>query len=245
MVDPVIAGVFLKWEASEAILAQTLFEKGSIKFGSFEIKNPKLSPSPVYMDLRTADNPKPGPLGALEIEMIAREMFRVVKENGIEYDFVCGVPNAGEPIAEAFRGLVPNRAKRKGVLRKTGEGDNRVVSDFKTSRGFWAGLKEFFCAKGDACRVLILDDVVSGADSKLEAIKAVKGAGYEVAGLAIAIDRGQGGAEYLEKLGYKVFYWKKLSELLGFYYLLGAISWHQRAEILKYIERTRKIIAAS
>ncbi|MFY9457673.1 MAG: phosphoribosyltransferase family protein, partial [Candidatus Spechtbacterales bacterium] len=157
--------------------------------------------------------------------------------SGIEYDFVCGIPNAGEPIAEAFRGLLDKGKQYKARLIKRGSGDSRRVSRFRICTRAKA--------KQTAKRVLLLDDVVSGADSKLEAIEAVKKAGYEIVAIAIAIDREQGGAEYLEKLGYKVFCWKGLSELLSFYYLLGVISWHRRAEVLKYIERTKLTIAPS
>ena len=240
--NPAVAAFSLEWEIREAYLAQMLYEKGAIKFGSFELKNPDLSPSPIYIDLRTKDNPKPGPLRDGDIGEIAQELLRTVSSNGLEYDFVCGIPNAGEPITKAFMALTPKGSKRRAFLQKSGEGDKRVISSFKASIGFWCTLKKFF-GKQTPKRVLLVDDVVSGADTKLEAARVVEEAGYEVAGFSIAVDREQGGVEYLESLGYKVFCWKELSELLRFYYLTGAISWGKKSEILKYIERTKPIIA--
>lgn len=230
-----VAGVSLGWEIKEAYLARMLYEKGAIKFGNFELKNPDLSPSPIYIDLRTKDNPKPGPLREGGIKEIAQELLRVVSISGLEYDFVVGVPNAGEPMAEAFRNLLEEGEKYKAQLKKKGLGDSRRISSFKKcSRGR---------AKNNAKRVLIVDDVISGADTKIEAVKAVEEAGYKVAGLINCVDREQGGVEYLENLGLKVLCWKKLSELLRFYYLTGVISWRKKAQILKYIERTKSKIA--
>jgi orotate phosphoribosyltransferase len=52
--------------------------------------------------------------------------------------------------------------------------------------------------------VVVLDDVVTGGDSTLKAIKAIKDAGGKVAFVAVLVDRQEGGRAKIELMGHRV-----------------------------------------
>lgn len=71
---------------------------------------------------------------------------------------------------------------------------------------------EGFFEKGD--RIVLLDDVISSARSKLEAIEILEGAGVEVTDLVVLIDRESGGREEIERRGIRFHTFARISELL-------------------------------
>lgn len=221
----------LNWPAHKGDTALNIFENGGIQLGSFEVKNPDLSPSPIYIDLRMPGNG--GPLTGYTINRIAVELFFALTDPH-DYDLVAGIPNAGTPIANRLYDMILYDAKDRCVSRasfeKQGEGEGRRIVKFFSPHGG---------------KALIVDDVISGADTKLEAAYAVEKSGCTVSSFAVCVDREQGGVERLKELGYKVVSAYKISELLEFYMLLGVITNEKRHEIMHYIERTKKIIAAS
>jgi len=232
----------LDWTHSKGALAYHLHEKGAVKTGRFEIKNKKLSPSPIYFNLRTKQHPRePGLLLDEDVKQIGKalfnEVFQEAVRSGLEFDFVAGIPDAGTPFAAAFRENLTNGGYYRAGLHKIGSGDSRRIENFYVVQPTWQGHK--------GKRVLIIDDVISGGDTKFEAIKAVEDAGYKVAGVVVLIDREQGGSEELEKRGYKVISVFKLSKLLLFYLATSRIFRNNFEEIMGYIDRSKKIIAAS
>lgn len=229
-----VSGISIKWLSSEALLAKRLYEVGAIKFGSFEVKNPKLSPSPLYINLRTRSHPDPerqGPLGRAELSMIAMEIFRIVDENSIAFDFVCGVPNAGTPIAESFCDLISDKKRSyKCVMEKKvyGEEETFLIAELSGN-----------LIKRGKHRLLLLDDVISGADTKLKAIEVAEKAGYIVSAVAVLVDREQGGFDELQRRGYRVVCWKKLTDLLWFYFNTASISLYRVEEVIDYISKNK------
>lgn len=224
----------LDWPELKGALAQDLYEKEMAQIGRFNLKNPKLSPSPIYFNFRTPDNPNPGPLTQFDINRLGSELFQVVG-NRINFSMVAGIPYAGEPFAVQFSTTYfEDGEKFIAHFYKTGSGDSRRISGFTAP----AGSKE-----GDS--VLIIDDVLAGADTKFEAIKVVEDAGYKVAAIVVIVDREQGGLHVLQKRGYRTISVFRLSQLLAFYVLTEQIPIERFGEIMGYIERSRKIIAAS
>jgi len=226
-----IPSICLRTYASEAILALRLFDIGAIKFGSFDLKNPALSPSPVYLNLRDEHHPEEesrGPLAQLDFEMIAGELFRVIKASGVEYDLISGIPYAGEPISKEFARFLPNGDSKNLKLVKSGKGKSRKISRVINPEKYSEG------KAGN--RVLLLDDVVSGADSKFEAINALEAVGYEIAALAVLVDREQGGSKKLTDAGYKFICWKTLTDLMDFYLCRVRVSWEEFKAVKKYIK---------
>lgn len=66
-------------------------------------------------------------------------------------------------------------------------------------------------------RLLIIDDLITEADTKFEAIQAAESLGYKLAGVAVLIDREQGGAKQLEARGYPLHAALKITKLLDYY----------------------------
>lgn len=214
-------------------LALTLFDLGAFqdktksKNGAgFKLKlhekNPRAPLSPIYLNLRTPDNPKPGPLTPEAVNEIGKILYQIAQKHRLKYDRVVGVPRAGDPLTEAFYKM---SGKKGSLLRlsKIEEATGRQVSQ----------IIEGGYEVGDG--VLLIDDLITKADSKLEAIKILEEEGLQVIGILLLVDREQGGSEQLRKMGYDVYTVFTLSELLKFYLQAGKISQELFNEIKEYL----------
>jgi len=83
--------------------------------------------------------------------------------------------------------------------------------------------------------VLVVDDLVTGADSKLEAIKVLEDNGLIVKDVAVVFDREQGGADQLAEKGYTLHAALKIKSTLRFYADIGKITIDQLKRILDYL----------
>lgn len=164
-------------------------------------KQPDAPLSPYYLNLRTPENPKPGPLTAELVSEIGDALYTTVSRHGGRrwHDRVAGVPHAGDPLARAY-------ARVSGVpllrLNKITDGEHRSI----------AGHPEGNFLRGE--RVLLIDDLITKADSKLEAIAVLTAGGLNTYGAAVILDREQGGSHELRRLGYSLFSILTLSEFL-------------------------------
>jgi len=190
--------------------------------------NPDAPKSPFYINLRTRDNPKPGPLTPSVVDAIGRQLFEYAESLGLEYDCVAGIPNAGDPIAEAFWNAIPSE-KEVGLLKlgKSGTADHRLVE----------GIISGHYRKGQ--RVLLIDDLVTKAHTKKEAAEAVRKAGLLVAAILVLVDREQGGAEELEEAGFDFYSVFKITEFLDILHVTGRISAEMNKEIKKYLAENK------
>ena len=223
----------MRMTSDERALALNLFDIGAVKFGEFKLKlhvdQPDAPLSPIYFDLRTPDNPKPGPLTPEVMGAVGQVLNKEALRLGLTFDHIAGIPNAGDPFAQAFNnavgsdGLTPaNRLhfhKEEGAQRRIGalHGEN--------------------FSPGES--VLLIDDLVSQAKTKFEAIKSVEKAGLKVAGILVLLDRGQGGRQQLEKAGYRVFAVHQMSNLLAFYVEESRISQGKADEVQTYVQANR------
>jgi len=87
--------------------------------------------------------------------------------------------------------------------------------------------------------VLVLDDLVTEADTKLEAIAALEEAGLRVSALIVLLDREQGGSEELARRGYALHSIFTLSGLLYFYLQEGVLGLSKYDEVKAYLEASR------
>ena len=71
--------------------------------------------------------------------------------------------------------------------------------------------------------VLVIDDVVSHAESKLEAIRVLEANGLRVRDVAVLVDREQGGPEQLAAEGYTLHAAVRISELLEHWRATGGM----------------------
>ncbi len=208
-------------------LARQLLEIGAVKFGSFQLKLHETKPdaplSPIYFNLRTEDNPNPGPLTARELDLIAKIFARMIMQQVLRFDGICGIPNAGTPLAQVLG--VQCTAHPLVTLRKTtGESSRKI--DAVLDRG---GL-------GSGARILLLDDVITGADTKKEALAVLREAGFQVTELLVVVDREQSdGVATLAADDCTTRAIFTMSELLDFYVHIGWITPDKQAEVLAYI----------
>ena len=83
--------------------------------------------------------------------------------------------------------------------------------------------------------VLVIDDVVSGADSKLESIAVLKDQGLVVRDVAVLVDREQGGSAQLAGAGYHLHAVLRLRELLVYWNSTGALDPSTFLRVTNYI----------
>ena len=81
------------WNKSGGSTAWQIFDEGGVQFGSFQLKNPELSPSPIKFNLRTPLNG--GTLLQTTINRIGTELFIASSAVAIAFDLVVGIPRAG------------------------------------------------------------------------------------------------------------------------------------------------------
>lgn len=192
-------------------LAMRLFDLGAIKFGEFRLKLHETQPdaplSPIYANLRTADHPKnPGPLDTRAMELIGKlYQERLVPA---EFDCFADIPDAGAPFGDQVEQLLIRLGETKQRLRLTKafrEDGSRYITD-EVQGDF---------KPGDRC--ILFDDLITGADTKLEAIKALEAQGLIVVAVVVVLDREQGGSTQLEQAGYPVYALLGLDDLLDMF----------------------------
>lgn len=183
-------------------------------------KNPDAPLSPFYLNLRTPDNPKPGPLTPELVRESAQHLWALATEQRAhDVHCVAGVPRAGDPFARAL-------SERVGIplltLRKEESGARRAVAGIAGS-----------VTPGH--KALLLDDLVTKADSKLEAIGVLEGAGLAVRAVLVLVDREQGGAAELNARGYALHALFTITALLDLYVTEGRMTDAERADIVTYL----------
>lgn len=222
-------------------LARSLQEVDAIKLrkdgeDGFRLKihqtNPDAPLSPIFLNLRTPEITTHGE-GTLTAEVVAevgQEMYELVNRLGIEYDHIAGIPNAGVPFSKAFARTGQERGTdiSQLTLHKEGTDNTRRITE-QVDGDF---------QPGDS--VLLVDDLVTHAGTKLEAIKAVREAGLRVSDLVVLVDREQGGVEELNRNEVATHAVFTLSQMLEQYRAEGSISEEIYREIKDYLEADSK-----
>ncbi len=207
-------------------LARTLFEIGAVKFGAFKLKSHEKDPtaplSPIYLDLRTPEN-KGGPLTQPILNMIGNEFKRLVERSRIPYAKVSGIPHAGEPLAGAFLDAIQDPLIGAIMMEKIEGPDGRRIG--KVLNG----------ADRTNDRVLLFDDLITKADSKLEAVASLEKSGFTVRDVVVVVDREQGGNRQLDAHGILLHAVFRLSELMELYVAHGMIPAEKRDEVTTYL----------
>lgn len=177
-------------------LALELLDHGVVKFGEFWLKlheeKPDAPLSPIYIDLRV-------------IRSVPHLMRRVVctyedQVSDLVFDCYADVPTAATPIVSIL-----------SFITRTPMVSPRMDSKTHGAPGKIDGIVN----QGQV--VLLVDDLVTTADSKLKAISILKDLGLRVYDVVVLIDREQGGVQKLERQGYRCHAVFKLSELVGLY----------------------------
>ncbi len=214
------------FERERELFADRLFECGAIRFGKFKLKLHEREPdaplSPIYLSLRVLENG--GPLTPLDV-FLASGLFRdIIFENDIEFGCVAGLPRAGEPFAWEIARILDKPLMR--FIKKEGNGFRKISSIVMND-----------CKPGTS--VLLIDDLITEADTKKEAINLCRFAGLKVAGIIVLVDREQGGSNELKKIGCPFYAVFTLSELLDRYVAKDFIDEKRRDKVLSYIKSDR------
>jgi len=219
-------------------LGMALFDIGAIKFGAFKLKlhekNPDAPLSPIFLNLRTPDQPKPGPLTPELVEVIGKLLYdriHMAEAGSVRYDAFAGIPHAGSPLAVAFHraaGKDRRSLHRIRLQKEETSGNRRICRVSKIDTSTCHG-----------CKVLVIDDLITKADSKLEAIQAIEVAGGTVKDVLVLVDREhreQGGKEQLAEKGYILHSVFPLSFLLALYLERERITLEKHDEVLAYLK---------
>lgn len=194
-----------------------LFNGKNIKFGAFKLKlhetHPDAPLSPVYLNIRGLSD---------SLYVLAGDILHdlVTQEGVSDFDYVVGIPKAGEPIGRAFAEAVGKPHLR--IEKVESEKGRRITSTI---------LDPFERGK----KVVLVDDLVTKADTKREAIKSVEANGLEVVATLVLYDRGQGGLEVLNGEGRKIYAAARLSETLEFFVAQKKIDATKMKEVMDYI----------
>ena len=184
---------------------------------AFHENYPEAPRSPWYLNLRVNEN-KQGPLRQDEVGRIALAIDVLARMNGINGNWICGIPNAGVPFGQAMSRI---RTTQHLDLRK-------FVQDGHRGFAFANGQRPH---EGD--RVLLIDDLISDATVKRLALRLMQETGAKVA-LLVFLDREQGGLQALRAEGYDVFAAMTLTQFLDESEFTGRLKPHERAAIADY-----------
>jgi orotate phosphoribosyltransferase len=184
-------------------LADELLKTGAIKFGAFRLKLHEKQPdaplSPIYVDLRVLQSYP----DALDTAVVA--LAELIESHGLKFSRYAGIPVAATPLVAVLSHLtrVPMITPREIKTHGSGETVNGSFTPGET--------------------VLVIDDVVSRAESKLEAISVLESHGLIVRDVAVLVDREQNGAAQLAAAGYTLHAVLPLSRVLNYWQDTGAI----------------------
>lgn len=188
-----------------------LLDAGCVRFGKFTLKSGMLSP--IYIDLRRliSDPALLSKVASLYVPRLRQ----------LEFDRLAALPYAALPIATtiSLQMGVPMVYPRK------------EVKEYGTQAEIEGHFNE-----GD--RVVIIDDLATTGESKLEAIQKLVSAGLRIAGVVVLIDRQSGAAESMARAGLEMYSIFALTSLLDLWEESGRVP-------AKYLHATRIFLQQS
>jgi orotate phosphoribosyltransferase len=199
--------------------ADALLTTGAVKFGAFRLKLHEKQPdaplSPIYVDLRTLRS-FPDALDAA-----VATLAEMIAARGLSFALYADVPQAATPLVAVLSHLT-----RIGMI---------TPREVKT-HGAGGAINGAFTP---GATILVIDDLVTRAESKLEAIRVLEANGLRVRDVAVLVDREQGGAEQLAAAGYHLHAAVTLSQLLDHWRATGGIDQATYERVRAYTAEAR------
>jgi orotate phosphoribosyltransferase len=195
----------------EEELCDVLLRTGSLKFGTFKLASGILSP--YYVDLRII------PSDPEAFRRVINYYLAVLQPNlAKRVQRLAGIPTAGIAYAAV---LAFNLSKPFLYVRKEAKehGRERRI--------------EGLLQPGD--KVLVLDDVATTGKNIIEAAETIRGEGGVVEDAVVLLDRQQGGAANLRKMGVKLHAFTTMKRIADRLVALGTIDEGQHKEIVGQI----------
>lgn len=205
--------------AAQRVFADALLAVGAVKFGAFRLKLHETQPdaplSPIYVDLRVLQSYP----DALDTAVAA--LRELIARDRLQFTRYAGIPLAATPLTAVLSHItrVPMITPREPKSHGAGGTINGAYTPGET--------------------VLPIDDVVSHAESKLEAIHVLESAGLVVRDVAVLVDREQGGPRQLAAAGYTLHAAVRLSQLLDHWRITGGIDAATDERVRAYQAGTR------
>jgi len=197
-------------------IAKALVHSGALKFGKFELKAGVMSP--YYIDVTwLLSSPKDF---KCVVGMVADEIRSILTSRKV--DKLASIELKGAL-------LLPSVANKLNL-------PCIVVRKEEKKYGITGRITGGEVKKGE--HILFFDDVVTGAQSKLEGIKPIEQQGAKVETVMVLVDREQGGKENLEKRGYELRALTTISELVSNLLSIKYISEDQAKLVRDYIDKT-------
>lgn len=204
-------------------LALELFNIGVINFGAFKWKfhenYPNAPLAPIYFNLRIVRSyPK-------TIGRVVESFDELIKQKKIKCDLFSDFPYASTPIVSIlmYKSGIPMITPRK-------EEKNRGIPT-KIEGVFKPGQT-----------VLLVDDVLSFADSKLEVANLYREKGLKVEDVLVLLAYDLGGKEKLKQDNLRLHFVYEINDLLSIYLEAGKISNEKEQEILTSLSNIKNYL---
>ncbi|HSX52995.1 MAG TPA: orotate phosphoribosyltransferase [Patescibacteria group bacterium] len=170
-------------------IALDLYDMGVLEFGEFTFKSG--IKSPMYIDLRLfITHPK-------ILKKAAKAYAKMIKP--LKYDRLAGIAYAALPIA----GAVSLEMEKPWIFMRK-EGIAKGYGHKKAIEGTYN--------KGDV--VVVIDDLITKGDSKLEVIQPFKKNGLKIKDFVVLIDYEKGGSALLKKKGFNLHAFMTMREVI-------------------------------
>lgn len=188
-----------------------LFQNGMIQFGKFTLTDK--TESSIYVNLRHLRSTVL--LRSLVVNELFAQINRYDQTDKIKINHLADIPISISPIVSILAYVA---------------GMSQITPRPPKGYGTKASIEGIF-KPGQT--VLLIDDVITSAKSKFEAIKTFEDAGLLVNDVLVIVDREQGGEEELACRGYKLAALFKLSDILEYYLEKGMIPKEKYDEVRK------------